>query len=292
MGCCNSKDQRWAYQGPSELLQPLRESFAVRHPDTVIVVVRLHEMKRLASGNHLGNNTDPFLELSLSSNSSEVVDEQRQRSSIKTNTHDPKWFPAERFQFKVNNLKSAKIILNTFHFLPVLKAVSIGDAILHLKDFAIGGIYKRKEIKLIRQENGKVEGSVVVSIQVQTAEQAASVQEHCIFEFQRWKGEWGSLDCFIVTDPGRWSTLDGTLFANEIDEIAPKIPKGWSVTRDWMTGVTDKDPDGWEYSTDMRSNYWHPSADGSIYCVRRRVWSRKVAKSTEDWKESLFGNSA
>jgi len=93
-----------------------------------------------------------------------------------------------------------------------------------------------------------------------------------------------------MTDPGRWSTLDGQKFENEIDDVALPVPPGWAILREWMTGVTDNDPDGWEYSTDFRSNYWHPTAEGSIYCVRRRIWSRKVAKMGGDWKDNSFGN--
>jgi len=291
MGCCNSKDQRWAFQGPADLLEPLRESFAVRQPEVVVIVLRLHEMKRLAAGNHLGTNTDPFCEFSVVSNSpTDKVAIQRQRSSLKSNTRNPKWFPAQRFQFKVNTLQTTRIAVNVFHFLPILQATSIGDAVIHLKDFQVGGVYKKKEVKLIRQDDGKFEGSLVVSIQVQTVEQAASFQEHYIYEFQRWKGDWGSLDCFLMTDPGRWSTLDGQKFQNEIDDIAPQVPPGWTVLREWMTGVTDDDADGWEYSTDFRSNYWHPVGEGSIYCVRRRIWSRKVAKVGGNWKDNSFGN--
>ena len=290
MGCCNSKDQRWAFQGPSDLLLPLRESFAVKNPELYVVILRLHQLKRIGVGQRLGTTTDPYCEFALTP-AAYAIGEQRQRSSIKTNTLNPKWFPAERFQFKVAGLKSHKIILNVMHFLPVLKPLSIGDAVIHLKDFEVGGTYKRKEYKLIRQEDGSVEGSAIISIQVQTAEQASNLQEHYIYEFQRWKGEWGSIDCFIITDPGRWSTMDGKIFKNDIDDIAPPIPNGWTVLREWMTGTTDHDPEGWEYSTDMRSNYWHPTQDGSIYFVRRRVWSRKVANLKADFKDdNSLGN--
>ncbi len=289
MGCCNSKGNRWAFQGPSELLQPLRESFAVHNPNVCIVVVRVKEMRRLPAGNHLGSNTDPYMELSVVPSHPSKGD-QKQRTSMKINTRNPKWFPPGRFQFQVSRLQSTKIVMNVFHFLPVLAPVSIGDAVLHLKGFNIGDQRSHMEYKLVHQENGEEEGSVVVSVEVMTAEQAANTQEHYIYEFHRWNGEWGTLDNFLLTDPGRWSTIDGKVFGNDIDEISPKIPDGWEVVRDWMTGVTDTDPDGWEYSTDMRSNYWHPTGDGLVQCIRRRIWSRKVAKTNEDWWDTSFSD--
>jgi hypothetical protein len=298
MGCCNSKDQRWAFQGPTNLLEPLRQSFAVRNPDYVVVVVRLQELRQLKAGNHLGTNTDPFVELSLQSKFPLTFGDQKQRSSLKSNTTNPKWFPAERFQFKVSyhHLHDTKIVLNIFHFLPVLAPVSIGDGVIFLKEYELGDMKKNMQYKLLDSGNGKQEGSCYVSVEVMSAEQAANTQDHNIYEFQRWKGDWGTIDCFILTDPGRWSSIDGKNFGNEIDDIAPTIPKGWAIVRDWMTGVTDSDPDGWEYSTDMRSNYWHPTdgAEGSLgfslQMIRRRVWSRKIAKLNSHWWDSSYSD--
>ncbi len=245
---------------------------------------------KLPAGNRLGNNADPFVELTLHDQSKYSAGPQKQRSSIKTNTLHPKWFPAERFQFKVSELDHAKVVINVFHFLPILAATSLGDAVIHLKEYDIGDRRQHQEYKLYNENTGEQEGSIVCSVECMTAEQCANVQEHTIYEFNRWNGEWGHLDCFILTDPGRWSTIDGKTFANDIDDIAPPVHDHWTVVRDWHTGTTDKDPDGWEYSTDMRSNYWHPSAEGSIYCVRRRIWARKVARVDSDWFDSSYGH--
>jgi len=291
MGCCNTKGQRYAFQGPSDLLAPLRESFAVHNPEMCVVLIRVKEMKRLVAGNHLGNDTDPYVELSVVSSAPGGSDPQKQRSSMKINTRNPRWFPPERFQFKINGLHSSKIVMNVYHFLPILKPVPIGDAVLHLKEFDVGDQRKNQSFMLTHEADGTQEGSIVVSIEVMTAQQAANTQEHYIYEFHRWNGEWGTLECFLLTDPGRWSTLDGQEFGNDIDTIAPAIPTGWEVVRDWATGVTDSDPDGWEYSTDMRSNYWHPTGDAITQCIRRRVWSRKVAKVVSGvWWDSAFSD--
>lgn len=261
-------------------MTPLRESFAFHNPDTCIVVVRVHEMKNLPSDKNTIGLPDPYCELHLVPKP--VHGDQAQRTSNKTASTNPKWSHPEKFSFKVVRLNASKVVLSVFHFLPVRASTPLCEGVVHLKDFAMGKPASEKEIPLVDPENGAAAGSALVSVSIMTPEAARLSQEHVIYEFQRWQvgKDWGyGKGYFLPTDLGRWSTLDGKRFGDDIEAMAPPIPAGWQVDRGWQTGVTDQDPEGWEYSPDMRSNYWYPEGAGNVaLCVRRRVWSRIVKK--------------
>jgi hypothetical protein len=106
--------------------------------------------------------------------------------------------------------------------------------------------------------------------------EACNVQEHTVYEFQRWSPvhNWGNTDPpaghLLITDPGRWCSEDGKRFGKDIESVAPPVLGGWEVTKSWRTYGTDEDPEGWQYSTNFESPYWFPQNQGSsckILCI-------------------------
>lgn len=117
-----------------------------------------------------------------------------------------------------------------------------------------------------------------------SVKEATSIQEHSVYEYQRWKpiGEWGnSSNHLLPTDPGGFSSGDEKRFGRTMEEVAPKVPEGWIVEKEWHALANDQDPEGWQYATDFTSTYWASSVKRQ-YVVRRRMWRRVVSTPVKD----------
>lgn len=282
MGCLCSKEEAVHWGFHSDLISPLRMSFADRSPDTTIIVMKLVSCKNLPPatgfGSNLNNLCNPFVEVRMYPEDS-VWGEQRQRSSGKSSTNDPEWAYNERFQFKVGSEQnSSKFMFSIQHLAPLKPPVPICDAVMHLKNIDKTTREKKMTLKCVQPGTGQSYGTLTVEVTVMDPSEAVGTQEHAIYEFQRWNanGGWGGTDHFIHGDPGRWGRLDGKKFGLEIDDVAESIPPNWRVKQSWFTGKTSKDPDGWEYSNSFKSTFWSAESE-KIYMVRRRVWSRVIA---------------
>jgi hypothetical protein len=91
MGCCQGKAKFGAFK--SDLGAPLLEDLApklTRSDESRVFVVRLSKMKDVAIGDGFTSSTDGFAELKLVPND-EIAGMQRQVSSIKPQTRNPKW---------------------------------------------------------------------------------------------------------------------------------------------------------------------------------------------------------
>jgi hypothetical protein len=65
-----------------------------------------------------------------------------------------------------------------------------------------------KIIKIVSSKDGKPAGEAEVICNVMSLDEACNVQEHCVYEFQRWNPvqNWGHSDPpghLLITDPGR-----------------------------------------------------------------------------------------
>jgi hypothetical protein len=256
----------------------MRQSFVDRSPSALIVVIKLVRAKGLPPVKGLNNLCNPFVEIRLSP-SDEEFGEQRHRSSNKHNTCDPEWAYNERFQFRLSNneLTSGKFMLSVQHLAPIAAPSPLCDAVLHIKHLDKTTRDKSMTLACIQPDTGVKFGSLTVEVTVMSPNEAADEQDHAIYEFQRWNGDWGGIDHFLPADPGRWGSLDGKRFGNEIDDIANPVPQGWKVKQSWCTGRTSFDPDGWEYALQFKAMFWEPENSPAL-CVRRRVWQRVIVR--------------
>jgi len=197
------------------------------------------------------------------------------------------------------------VILSIFHFNSSKEkdSIPLGDAQIKLKDFQPGVLSPEstsnnpnevlKVVKIINPQNGKPAGEAEVIVSVLTLDEACNVQEHTVYEFQRWSPvhNWGNQDSpihLLPTDPGRWCSEDGKRFGKDMESVAPQLPPGWEITKSWRTYGTDFDPEGWQYAPLFESPYWYSQNSSSSYVVRRRTWHREIkntgagpAKSTD-----------
>jgi hypothetical protein len=275
-GCCTSS----TYAFRDELGLPfLEEKSNQLNDDSLIVKLKLHKLEKLDdSANSVGSL---FVELRLLPQ--DKIGDQKQRASSKTSFNHAKWIPPERFQFILTSKENTKILISIIKYTIANKIEPVADAIVPCKAFQLGTNFEDKKIKLIRPTDGECMGEVYLDIHCISKEQAASEQIHTIYEYQRFVPfyEWGSSSHHLLpSDRGRWSTLNGNLFDNDIEKIAPKLNSLWSVSKTWTVHSTDVDPDGWYYARDFYSSLWVTAAKTGMVC-RRRIWEREVTKPIE-----------
>lgn len=140
----------------------------------------------------------------------------------------------------------------------------LGDAVLSTKDITTTPTMQR--LKLINPA-GKFKGEVgyviipsklfeqiEVEVVKMDVDQASSIEEHRVYEYQRWQPVvlWGSdfPGHFLPTDPGRfvlqstqshlcrWSSADGQKFGKTFAEVEPPLEEGWTVLSQWTTTLS------------------------------------------------------
>jgi hypothetical protein len=267
--------------------------------DALVLHLCLVGLKDIAPGSSYNGLSDPYVEIKMMPNDP-VAGSQQQASEVKPQTLNPKWMPAERFQFVLSKPNDARILISVYHFnqSDPKKSTPLGDGILKVKDIPSGNKLPHPfMVKLRSPETGKAVGEADVTVQLFTVDEASAFQEHIVYEFQRWQPiiEWGSTPTpghLLPTDPGRWCSSDGSKFAKELEEAAPAIPVGWSVTDCWHVVCTDTDPEGWEYSSLFESPFWHDKNDHASYVVRRRKWFRLIRKGDHTVDNPISGRSS
>lgn len=279
-GCCASS----SYAFRDELGLPFLEEISDQlNSDTVIVKLKLQRLEKLDE--YANSISSLFVEFRLLHE--DKIGDQKQRSSSKNSFNHAIWTPAERFQFILTAKESTKILISVQKYTLANKIESVADAIVSCKPFQLGSHFEDKKYKLIRPSNGECMGEVCVDIDCISKEQAAAEQIQSIYEYQRFVPfhEWGSSSKhFLPTDRGRWSTLNGSLFDNDIEKIAPRIDPPWLVSRTWTAHSTDVDPDGWYYARDFFSSVWVTTSKTGMVC-RRRIWEREITKPVEQNNE-------
>jgi hypothetical protein len=71
---------------------------------------------------------------------------------------------------------------------------------------------------------------ITVMVQKVPSKKALRHAEHIVFEYERWQPVigWGSKS-LLPTDPGSYANEYGTKFAKTFNEVAPPVPRGWSI---------------------------------------------------------------
>lgn len=195
-----------------------------------------------------------------------VAGEQVKCTSKRPQTIEPKWEPAEKFQFIVANLMSTKLVVSVYHFNGTSDPDPLGDGTLALKDLTQDE--SPYSVQLINPNTGKPGGIVEVEAFLQTAIEASNTEEHVVMEFQRWDRSAGWGPTLNSSDPGRWSTANGTRFEKDFESIIPDIPEGWVVLKSWTTVSTTSDFEGWQYAASFDSTDWFPTEQsGCKFCM-------------------------
>lgn len=288
MGCADSKPKKQKYTKTQLGSSLLKKLFTKIPKQTPVYIVRVKSAEGLKSpeGN-LSGTADAFVELKMIPDDITGGD-QLQRTSNKPNTLTPKWIPPERFQFICNNKDTSKIILSMYSFHIKVDRVQLGDAILTLKDLPVKleGDFNddarrcEKQLKIIDSSTGRQQGIITVSVEILTCEEAVSIREDVVFEYQRWQPAvlWGSSrpGHLFPTDPGKWSNNTGLRFGDTMNEVAVPIPQSFQVTKNWFVLATEKDQDGWTYGPDFRNNKTWYDEQNTGQLVRRRQWVREL----------------
>jgi hypothetical protein len=93
--------------------------------------------------------------------------------------------------------------------------------------------------------------------------------EHIVFEYERWQPVigWGSKS-LLPTDAGNYSNEYGTKFARTFNEVAPPVPRGWSILTEFhclvcpfclfVSRLVSEVLQGntWEYAVDLNRTDW------------------------------------
>eukprot|EP01039_Chlorochromonas_danica_P008065 gene8065-8895_t len=285
MGCCQSGSKEGGYLQRSKTLTDLAHDLLPSlNDESRVCTIKLIRLSDIPVANSFQGCSDPFVSFTVVPGDN-AAGPQKQQSSVKPSTRNPKWEPPERFQFILSKPLESKIVISVYHYLPgnPKNSLPLGDGTLRMRDVGSGG---EKVVKLKQPSDGRSAGEAYLLVTLQSVEEAASVQEHIVYEFQRWRplGQWGTQDDpakqLLPSDPGRWCRRDGTHFGKTLEVVAPEVPTGWIVSSGWHTVTTDGDHEGWQYATDFSSAYWHPSQATSLL-VRRRSWHREIRKSDE-----------
>lgn len=62
----------------------------------------------------------------------------------------------------------------------------------------------------------------------------------------------------------RWSSADGKIFKDELNDVGLPLPDGWEVENSWNIMSTTFDPDGWQYATNLDSACWYPENNSAL----------------------------
>lgn len=270
-----------------ERLELLIEDLRVTVPDNaLVVIVRLKECSSLLQSAQTTALSGPYVETKLVP-SEDIVGDQLQRSSFKPDTYNPRWEPAERFQFVISDekeLKNIKIRFSVYCFRPTSDPNPLGDVSYPLTSLNVSSAAAESvKLKLTHPVTGKAEGEIEFDIVCSTVQRAKSVREQAIFEYQRWvptaSPQWGSTrpGHFLPNDR-RWGKCgagaDGASFSDSMEDVSPFIPDKWTISKQWATESTSTDAEGWQYSDNFNSQTWFPKANKMV--VRRRVWTREI----------------
>ncbi len=230
--CCPPNGAYKKYSTKTELGAPLLKKLLPNlQENTVVYLVRLKAINGLQPpASSVTGLADPFVELKLTP-PDPVAQDQLQRSSTKPQTLNAKWSPPERFQFCTSNADTAKIVVSVYSFRAAREPIPLGDAVINLKDlglkcdrpYSAETRIVQKSVKLIDPSAGKLQGVADIEVELLTVDEAVSIQEHIIYEYQRWQPVvlWGSTKPghLLPTDPGKWSTDNGSKFGDSIAEV-------------------------------------------------------------------------
>lgn len=194
---------------------------------------------------------------------------------------NPEWSPPFKFIFKVpsSSIAQMRLVLDVHDKDIFTKDDYLGTTKLDLKDVEItlGMAEAFHTLSLSDIKNGEKISSatVTIGVQVKTMEEYEAELHDTIYEYERWTptGGWGSdyPGHLLPTDPGRWSSEDGSKWGMEMAEVEPPIPEGMVSSDHWQN------EGGWVYGQDFRQKEW-TATKITVSFARRREWGRRCHK--------------
>eukprot|EP00644_Phytophthora_capsici_P005287 jgi/Phyca11/502789/fgenesh2_kg.PHYCAscaffold_1_\ len=187
----------------------------------------------------MGGKSDPYVVFK--------VGRVSQKSSVVPSSLNPRWTPAETFQFQVDRPKEKCLEVHVMDYDRFLKDDCIGTANLALAPFL--------------EKNNQSDANDRVD---QVLELWENQRYHIV---KKW-----TTDTHIAgsTERKRWSSVtDNNISSNAFEEVAPKVPSHLKA-EGWTLDVSQGDDNGWIYAPSF-SGPWQKDPF-TLAMVRRRKW--------------------
>ncbi|KAG7396225.1 hypothetical protein PHYBOEH_002605 [Phytophthora boehmeriae] len=214
----------------------------------------------------MGGKSDPYVVFKLGRVS--------QKSSVVPSSLNPRWEPAEVFQFQVDRPKEKCLEVHVMDYDRFLKDDTIGVANLALAPFL-----EKNHSEVVSYDlevppdydKQKRKSVLFLEIKVTPNEQVDQVLE--LWENQRYHivKKW-TTDTHIAgsTERKRWSSVtDSNISSDAFEEVAPKVPSHLKA-EGWTLDVSQGDDNGWIYAPSF-SGPWQKDPF-TLAMVRRRKW--------------------
>ncbi|KAH7488202.1 hypothetical protein PRIC1_007678 [Phytophthora ramorum] len=214
----------------------------------------------------MGGKSDPYVVFK--------VGRLSQKSSVVPSSLNPRWEPAETFQFQVDRPKEKCLEVHVMDYDRFMKDDCIGNANLALAPFL-----EKKQSEVVSYElevppdydKQKRKSVLFLEIKVTPNEQVDQVLE--LWENQRYHivKKW-TTDTHISgsNERKRWSSVtDANTSADAFEEVAPKVPSHLNA-EGWTLDVSQGDDNGWIYAPSF-SGPWQKDPF-TLAMVRRRKW--------------------
>lgn len=282
MGCCISAGaaprSATAYQ--TSITPAAKKIYEELPGDTCVIIVKLIAAHGLPITDMVMKSSDPFFVFEVKPDGA-VGGNQKQRSTHKPRTLDPKWDPPLTFRFIAADVPTCKIVISAWDYQLNGMHRDMGQTMLLAKDVTEEPQIMKKKIS--DPNTGKAVGEVEFQVFSMPAGRAKTMETHTAYEFERFEPivGWGhdSPGHLLPTDPGRWCSGDGKKWSLQFDEVVPELRAGFTVSTPWSVFMGEEmDTSGWEYGVDFNSHSWY-SEQGKTTFARRRMWNREVVSS-------------
>lgn len=224
----------------------------------------------------IGGKSDPYVVFKLGRVS--------QKSSVVPSSLNPRWEPAESFQFQVDRPKEKCLEVHVMDYDRFLKDDTIGVA-----NIALAPFLEKKHAEVVSYElevppdydKQKRKSVLFLEIKLVPNEQVDQVLE--LWENQRYHivKKW-TTDTHLAnsSERKRWSSVtDSNISSDKFEEVAPKVPRHLKA-EGWTLDVSQGDDNGWIYAPSF-SGPWQKDPF-TLAMVRRRKWiNRCTAPSNQ-----------
>ncbi|KAL3674216.1 hypothetical protein V7S43_000174 [Phytophthora oleae] len=214
----------------------------------------------------MGGKSDPYVVFK--------VGRVSQKSSVVPSSLNPRWTPAESFQFQVDRPKEKCLEVHVMDYDRFMKDDCIGNA-----NIALAPFLEKNQSEVVSYElevppdydKQKRKSVLFLEIKVTPNDRVDQVLE--LWENQRYHivKKW-TTDTHISgsTERKRWSSVtDNNISSDAFEEIAPKVPSHLKA-EGWTLDVSQGDDNGWIYAPSF-SGPWQKDPF-TLAMVRRRKW--------------------
>ncbi|RLN72220.1 hypothetical protein BBJ28_00000536 [Nothophytophthora sp. Chile5] len=214
----------------------------------------------------IGGKSDPYVVFKLGRLS--------QKSSVVQSSLNPRWNPAESFQFQVDRPKEKCLEVHVMDYDRFVKDDCIGVANLALAPFL-----EKEHSEVVSYDlevppdydKQKRKSVLFMEIKLTSNERVDQVLE--LWENQRYHivKKW-TTDALISgsSERKRWSCVtDSNMSSDAFEEVAPKVPSHLTA-EGWTLDVSQGDDNGWIYAPSF-SGPWQKDPF-TLAMVRRRKW--------------------